>query len=172
MFLAKTWVTKNGVRYETWVLKKAVWNKEKKRTRQVYLASLGRSKRISLQKATEICKKLSIPLEELRQVRRLKIVDDPAAGRSKRKVAVKQAPPARKEKSPRLAPSEQATLVKELRQRYGLPATPDGFQQLAMRVGVLHVSVRELQITESGHGGLRDEQIKHIEQTFFPKRQS
>lgn len=75
MFLAKVWKTANGKKYEAWVLKKGVWDKIEKRYRQVYLAYVGTTTKITHEKAAEICTKLGVSLSELKRVRRLKIAE-------------------------------------------------------------------------------------------------
>ncbi|MBI1730701.1 hypothetical protein HY229_07440 [Candidatus Acetothermia bacterium] len=75
MFLAKVWKTASGKKYEAWVLKKGVWDKIEKRYRQVYLAYVGTTTKITHERAAEICTKLGVPLGELKRVRRLKIAD-------------------------------------------------------------------------------------------------
>lgn len=162
MFLAKTWVTKNGVKYESWVLKKSVWDKELKRARQVYLAHLGKSKSLSLEKAQAICEKIGVTLDELRAVKRLRI-------RGFRKQPIRKIEKSKTPKELKLG-ENVAPKIADLRKKYGLAPTPEGYQQLAMRIGVLRVTARELQNAESGHGGLRRDQLAAIEQMLRAKR--
>lgn len=162
MFLAKTWVTKNGIKYESWVLKKSVWDKELKRSKQVYLAHLGKSKSLSLEKAEAICEKIGVTLDELKAVKRLRIKDLPK--QPIRKIEKSRTP---KEPKPR---ENAAPKIADLRKKYGLAPTPEGYQQLAMRIGVLRVTARELQNAESGQGGLRRDQLAAIEQMLRAKR--
>jgi hypothetical protein len=52
-----------------------LWDTKKKAVKQVYLASAGRHKTISLEKAREIAKKIGCSLDDLRAVNGLRIVD-------------------------------------------------------------------------------------------------
>ncbi len=79
MFLAKTWKTVNGRRYPAWVLKKAVWDKDQKRQKQVYVAYVGTNKVLAWEKAQQICHDKNISWEELQAVKRLKIEKPPEA---------------------------------------------------------------------------------------------
>lgn len=160
MFLAKTWTKKNGKKYESWVLKKSVWDKEKKRMRQVYLAYLGASKRIDLEKAQKICGKLSISQDELRKVKRLKIAEPLSLIR----------PSVQAEHVPKFEPREVRTMIAGLRKRYGLSATSEGYQQLAVRIGVLHISSRELQMSELGQIRLREDQMERLDKMAKGRR--
>lgn len=160
--MARTWVKRNDKKYESWVLKKAVWDREKKRMRQVYLAYLGRSKRISLEKALKICEKISVTLVELKAVKRLKIID--AQRQPIRKIPV--AEPVKKPRPVRDIPA----MIADLRRKYDLSATLEDYQQLAMRIGVMHITPRELQIAESGHGGLSEDQLGRLEQLRTARR--
>ena len=62
MFLARTWKTVKGKRYESWVLKAGIWDKAHKRYKQVHRAYVGKSRSIKLDKALAICQKLGITL--------------------------------------------------------------------------------------------------------------
>lgn len=75
MFLAKVWKTVNGKRYPGWVLKKSVWDKEAKRQKQIYVGYIGPEKRITWEKAQELCREKGVSFEELRRVKRLEIVE-------------------------------------------------------------------------------------------------
>jgi hypothetical protein len=138
MFLAKTWKTVNGKRYEAWVLKKGMWDKERKRHKQVYLAYIGKSRRISIQKARQICEKLGITLQELRKVKRLTLVEEsqPAVHPEYERV-----------ESPLALPIPM--MISELRRSYGLGQTIQDYQVLAMRIGVLHINADQLRLAES-----------------------
>lgn len=162
MFLAKIWVKRNGIKYDSWVLKKSVWDKKLKRTRQVYLAHLGKSTSLSIEKALKICKKIGVSLDELKAVRRLRVLGSPKHQKRKISRSTSQTEP--------IIIENVGRIITDLRKKYELPATPDGYQQLAMRIGVLHVTARELQNGELGNAGLRDDQVALIEQMLRSKR--
>jgi hypothetical protein len=128
----------NGKRYEAWVLKKGVWDKEQKRHKQVYLAYIGKSRRISIQKAHRICEKLGLPLEELRKVKRLTLVEESHRAVRPDKKGVESPP------TPLLS-----VLISELRQGYGLGQSLEDYQMLAMRIGVLHINADQLRLAEA-----------------------
>ncbi len=67
-------LAKSGRKSKYYVLKANVWDKKARAQRQKYLAYIGTKPQISLAKAKQIAHKLGVPLEELRQVRRLQIV--------------------------------------------------------------------------------------------------
>jgi hypothetical protein len=78
MFITR--VRKGGGAY--WVLKAAVWDKEAKRNRQVYLGYIGTSARITETAARKLAAKASaklgrpITLDDLRKVKRLRIIKE------------------------------------------------------------------------------------------------
>lgn len=76
MFLGQSFQKVGGKKYAYWVLKETVWDKELKRNVQKYLAYIGRRPVLTLEKAQAICQKLGITLDELRRVRRLKIIEE------------------------------------------------------------------------------------------------
>lgn len=76
MFLGQSFQKVGGKKYAYWVLKETVWDKELKRNVQKYLAYIGRRPVLTLAKAQAICQKLGITLDELRRVRRLKIIEE------------------------------------------------------------------------------------------------
>ncbi|MBI1729769.1 hypothetical protein HYR53_04040 [Candidatus Acetothermia bacterium] len=128
--------------------------------RQVYLAYLGASKRIDLEKAQKICGKLSISQDELRKVKRLKIAEPLSLIR----------PSVQAEHVPKFEPREVRTMIAGLRKRYGLSATSEGYQQLAVRIGVLHISSRELQMSELGQIRLREDQMERLDKMAKGRR--
>jgi len=82
MFLAKS-VQRKGKRvYRYWVLKETLWDAKERRISQRYLISLGPKRTITETQAREIAEKLSqklgrpVTLEDLRKVKRLRIVPD------------------------------------------------------------------------------------------------
>jgi hypothetical protein len=77
----------SGKRRGYYVLRRSVWDREEKRRKTLYVAYLGVKPELLLSRAKKICKRWGIPLEALRSVRRLKIVED-----SKKKGAVKCKP--------------------------------------------------------------------------------
>ena len=161
MFLAKTWSTRNGKKYEAWVLKRAIWDKETKRMKQKYLAYVGKTKSIKLDKALQICEKLSIPLEELRKVRRLRIIEPESLAEVIRERPVGQS------RSPALT---AAMMIRELRERYDLLPTQEGYETLAMRIGVLHFSPKALSEAEKARRILSEDQMRRLEQLISSKR--
>ncbi len=74
MYIVKI-VTKQpgGMSYTYYALRETYWDSEKKTIRQRYLAGLGPSKRISIKRAQEICRKLDLTLDELRTIKGLRI---------------------------------------------------------------------------------------------------
>jgi hypothetical protein len=66
----------DGSRYEYYVLRESVWDRKAKAVKQRYLAYVGVTPRLTQSKARAIAKKLGLSLDELRAVRRLKIVPD------------------------------------------------------------------------------------------------
>jgi hypothetical protein len=75
LFLAKLKRVVKGKEYVYWTLRQNVWTKGKG-LKQRYIASLGRSRSISTERAKEIAKKIGCSLEELKAVNGLKVVDD------------------------------------------------------------------------------------------------
>ncbi len=69
-------LAKSGRKSKYYVLKANVWDKEARAQRQKYLAYIGTKPQISLEKAKQIAHKLGISLDDLRTVRRLRIVED------------------------------------------------------------------------------------------------
>ena len=65
-----------GDYYIFYILRESFWDAKTKGQRQRYIAYLGLKPRISLTKAKQIAKKLGIPLDELKQINKLKIVPD------------------------------------------------------------------------------------------------
>jgi len=81
IFVAKagrSYQTKDGAKktYKYYVLKANVWDTKLHAQRQKFLISLGAKPQLPLSKAQELCKRLEIPLEKLKAVKRLKIVND------------------------------------------------------------------------------------------------
>jgi hypothetical protein len=81
IFVAKagrSHTTKDGAKktYKYYVLKANVWDTKVHAQRQKFLISLGAKPQLPLSKAKELCKQWGIPLEKLKSVKRLKIVDD------------------------------------------------------------------------------------------------
>jgi hypothetical protein len=75
----RSYQTKDGAKktYRYYVLKANVWDSKVRAQRQKFLVSLGAKPVIQLAKAQELCKRWGIPLEKLKAVKRLKIVNDP-----------------------------------------------------------------------------------------------
>ena len=73
-----------GGYYFGWVLRGSYWDKELKRTRQIHLSYIGKTRTITESRAREIAEKVSkklgrpVTVEDLRRVRRLRIVPDEA----------------------------------------------------------------------------------------------
>lgn len=67
MFVAKGVQRKNGKVYIFYSLRKAVWDKQAKRQKQVYVAGLGPSRTISLEKAEKIAQKIGCSLDDLKR---------------------------------------------------------------------------------------------------------
>jgi len=83
MFLAKSWRRLKGGRKQEWyALRATVWDREHKRPRQIHVAYVGITRVITEDKARELAEKASqklgrkVTLEELRRVRRLRIVPE------------------------------------------------------------------------------------------------
>ena len=161
MFLAKTWSTRNGKKYEAWVLKSAFWDKENKRMKQKYLAYIGKTKSIKLDQALKICEKLEISLDELRSVKRLRIIEPESLAEVIRERKPEQG------RSPALT---AAMMIRELRERYELLPTQEGYQMLAMRIGVLHFSGKALSEAEKARRVLSDDQMGRLEQLISSRR--
>lgn len=78
MYIAKTFQRRaDGSRREYYIIRENYWDFEQKRQRTRYVAYLGRSKTLSLDRAKKIAKKLGIGLDDLRRVRGLKIKPTP-----------------------------------------------------------------------------------------------
>jgi len=115
MYLAKTFQRRaNGSKREYWMLKASYWDKRAKKPRHRYLAYIGRQCTITESKALELAGRISeklgrpITVEDLRRVRRLKIMPDPE----------------------RPAPStdSDSELVRRARERLGVPPDKEGYQ--------------------------------------------
>lgn len=76
MFLGQSFQKVGGKKYAYWVLKETVWDKSLKRNVHRYLAYIGRRPVLTLEKARKIAEKLGVSLDDLRRVRRLKIIDE------------------------------------------------------------------------------------------------
>jgi sporulation protein YlmC with PRC-barrel domain len=74
----RSYQTKDGAKktYKYYVLKANVWDTKLHAQRQKFLISLGAKPQLPLSKAQELCKRLEIPFEKLKAVKRLKIVND------------------------------------------------------------------------------------------------
>ena len=160
MFLARTWKNIGDMRYESWVLKKGVWDKARKRYKQVYLAYIGKSKKISAERAQEICLKLGITLDEMRKVKRLRIVGEIAAPNVASEHVAQAEPGGAAAEQPIV--HHIPTLIKELREKYELEQSPEDYQVLAMRIGVLHVTASELRLAETAQKVLTPHQQRQI----------
>lgn len=74
--------TKTGRVAYYWTLRATIWDKDEKRSKQVYLAYVGPTRTITESKAREIACKVSgklgkpVTIENLRKVKRLRIVPD------------------------------------------------------------------------------------------------
>ena len=165
MFLAKTWKTIRGKRYVSWSLKKGIWDKERKRYKQIYLAYVGKSKKITLEKAQEICTKLGIPLDEMRKVKRLRIVELEEAP------SVQVEPIAQIEVKREVAEEPVTrhipTLIKDLRERYDLEYSVEDYETLAMHIGILVVNASDLRRAELEQLILPPHQQKRIEEAWL-----
>jgi len=76
VFLAKQ-ANRSGERtYTYWVLKRTVWDKTLKRTRQQYICSIGRKRTITREQAQHISQEKGVPMEELERVKRLRIIEN------------------------------------------------------------------------------------------------
>jgi hypothetical protein len=77
MFLAKN-VRKSegGAQRAYYVLRDSYWDKKLKRQRHRYLAYIGVKPVLTLAKARELAKKIGCSVDDLRRVRRLKIVGE------------------------------------------------------------------------------------------------
>jgi hypothetical protein len=81
IFVAKagrSYQTKDGAKktYRYYVLKANVWDAKLHAQRQKFLISLGAKPQLTFSKAQELCKRWGIPLEKLKSVKRLRLVDD------------------------------------------------------------------------------------------------
>lgn len=75
IYLAKTFQRRaDGSRMEYYILRENYWDFKQKRQRTRYLAYVGPKPVLPLEKARKLAKKLGVSLDELRRVRRLKIV--------------------------------------------------------------------------------------------------
>lgn len=75
MYIVKSYRKRaDGSKWTYYYLRDTVWDKKLKRQKNIYLAYLGTKRVITQAKARAICKKLGITLEELKKVKRLKIV--------------------------------------------------------------------------------------------------
>lgn len=128
--------------------------------KQVYLAYIGKSKTIDLEKALKICTKLEIPLDELKSVKRLRVIE-PAS------LAEVIQPQEVGRKYPALSAQ---MMIRELRERYAIPNSPEGYEHLAVRIGVLHFKAKELQEAERALRQLSDDQLLRLEQLIGSKR--
>jgi hypothetical protein len=74
----RNYQTKSGEKktYRYYVLKANIWDSKVHAQRQKFLISLGAKPQLPLSRAQELCKRLGIPIEKLKSVKRLKIVDD------------------------------------------------------------------------------------------------
>jgi hypothetical protein len=158
MFLAKTWKTVKGKRYESWVLKEGVWDKQNKRYKQIYLAYIGKMKTITESRARELARKISakldrpVSVEDLRKVRRLRIVPDrePAS----QKPASKAQP---------VTTPEVPGMIADLRAHFGLDQSFASYEELVQRIGAgQHLTGGELMQAELGDTELSEEQAKEL----------
>jgi hypothetical protein len=77
MYVARMYkYSARGQRLVYYVLRRSVWDAREKREKTLYVAYLGKKPELSLSRAVEISKRSGIPLEALKSVRRLKIVED------------------------------------------------------------------------------------------------
>lgn len=81
IFISKATQTQHGKRYNYYILKANFWDSKTKSVRQLYVASLGKSKTISRAKAKDIIERLrakgfNVTIGDLLQVRGLRIVED------------------------------------------------------------------------------------------------
>lgn len=75
MFLAKNMrKSKTGAKRAYYVLRDSYWDRQLKRQRHRYLAYLGVKPQLSEAKARQLASKLGVALDDLRKVRRLKII--------------------------------------------------------------------------------------------------
>lgn len=177
MFLAKTWKTVNGRRYEAWVLKKSAWDPEEKRGKQVYLAYIGKTKSLSADKAEAICRKIGVDMEELRKVKGLRIetpAEDPVSEAS----IIQQEQPEEQQLEPDIVGESEdepdvgfdvpdatpAEMVAQLRAHYGLDGTYEDYDTLAHKIGPLYVNAERLRMVEQDRAvleGNAQERLRH-----------
>jgi hypothetical protein len=74
----RSYTTKDGAKktYKYYVLKANVWDAKLHAQRQKFLISLGAKPQLPFSRAQELCKRWGIPLEKLKSVKRLRLVDD------------------------------------------------------------------------------------------------
>lgn len=175
MFLAKSWKTVNGKRYPKWDLKKSIWDKEKKRQRQVYVAYIGTERKITWDQACEICRKKEIEMAELQSVKRLKIEKPVENENIEITIAdpLNVAPPSRRESVPEnretdadvgfdVPEATPAEMVRELRAYYGLGTTFEDYDDLAYRIDP-SIEAEELRMVEDDRavlGGRAQERMR------------
>jgi hypothetical protein len=160
MFLAKTWKTVNGKRYPAWVLKKAVWDKDQKRQKQVYVAYVGTNKVLSWAKAQEICQDKNLSWDELQQVKRLRIEKPPEDKHRDARLDHEEAAAQRPVDEHRAEATEDeaevgfdvpeatpAEMVRQLREYYGLGSTLGDYDDLAYRISP-SIDAEELRMVE------------------------
>jgi hypothetical protein len=75
MYLVQARSKRRNGYYKFYVLRETYWDSREKRQKQRYLAYIGPYPVISRERAKKIAKKLGINLEQLRRVRRLRILD-------------------------------------------------------------------------------------------------
>lgn len=175
MFLAKTWSTVNGKRYPRWVLKKSIWNKEKKRQQQMYVAYVGKERKLTWEKACEICRAKGINIDDLRNVKRLQI-EEPVTPKHREATinsSLQVFPPQRDESVsedqeadadvgfdvPEATPAE---MVRELRAYYELGNTFEDYDDLAYRIDP-SIEAEELRMVEDDRavlGGRAQERLR------------
>ena len=83
MFLAQSnRKATDGSTYPYWTLRRAYWDPDEKRNKQQHLAGIGREPRLTESEARELAERVSaklgepVTVDDLRQVRRLEIVED------------------------------------------------------------------------------------------------
>ena len=174
MFLAKTWKTVNGKRYPAWVLKKAVWDKEQKRQKQVYVAYVGTTKVLSWDKAQEICQDKNLSMDELRQVKRLRIEEPSEAKHRAMPLNHDEfvAPPPSEEQQTEAAEAEEeigfdvpeatpAEMVRQLRAYYGLGDALADYDDLAYRISP-SIDAEELRMVEQDRAVLEGDEQERL----------
>lgn len=77
LYIAKTFQRRaDGSRVYYYILRENYWDAKQKRQRTRYMAYLGRKPVLPLDKARTLAKKIGVSLDDLRKVRRLKILDE------------------------------------------------------------------------------------------------